>query len=240
MNLVDAHIHVDHLDDPLVFAQEAQQAGMGLFSNTVTPEGFAAARDMLAPFDNIRVGLGLHPWWIEEDSQHAAAQLESFMALLPETDFVGEIGLDFAPAHQVTQEQQVAAFTRIVADCAQQGGKVLSVHCVHAYDQLLDILESTDVTRTCACVIHWFSGTHDQLLRARDLGCWFSVGERMLSSKRGRAYVKAMPRERLLLETDAPPLGDGLAKVAELLSDAEGVSAISDTLSNGMRLLGFK
>ena len=32
---------------------------------------------------------------------------------------------------------------------------------------------------------------------------FFSVGPHMLASKRGRAYAQAIPRDRLLLETDA-------------------------------------
>ncbi len=129
------------------------------------------------------------------------------------------------------------AFSRIVSACAQQGGKVVSIHCVRAYDELLDVLESSGITRSCVCIIHWFSGTHDQLLRARDAGCWFSVGERLLSSKRGRAYVRSMPRDRLLLETDAPPMGDGLGKGVELLEAAEGPKAVVDISANGRRLL---
>jgi len=36
------------------------------------------------------------------------------------------------------------------------------------------------------------------------MGCWFSVGSAMAASKRGRDLLEAMPRERVLTETDGP------------------------------------
>ena len=53
-------------------------------------------------------------------------------------------------------------------------------------------------------IFHWFSGSSAQLKRARDLGCFFSVNAFMLQTKRGREYAKAIPLDRLLIETDLP------------------------------------
>ncbi len=58
---------------------------------------------------------------------------------------------------------------------------------------------------TCAVIFHWFSGSGDELVRAREDGCFFSVNEMMLKTRRGRAYANQIPADRLLLETDAPP-----------------------------------
>ena len=69
----------------------------------------------------------------------------------------------------------------------------------------MDVLERTGCAESCACVLHWFSGTSDELQRAIKLGFLFSVNPRMPATKRGRAYVRAIPADRLLLETDLPP-----------------------------------
>ncbi|MFQ9751750.1 MAG: TatD family hydrolase [Collinsella aerofaciens] len=53
-------------------------------------------------------------------------------------------------------------------------------------------------------MFHWFSGTSDELVRARHAGSFFSINERMLATKRGREYARQIPLNRLLLETDAP------------------------------------
>ena len=70
-------------------------------------------------------------------------------------------------------------------------------------------------------MLHWFSGTSDELARARRLGCYFSVSEHMLASKRGREYARVVPEERLLLETDAPPGLDAPYSAGELRASLE-------------------
>ena len=52
--------------------------------------------------------------------------------------------------------------------------------------------------------MHWFSGTHSELARAIDLGCWFSVGPAMLRGAKGRRLASLMPIDRVLTETDGP------------------------------------
>lgn len=202
--------------------------------------------------------VGLHPWWVPQDASALDALLVEFDAHLVKTRFVGEVGLDFSERRGGTRDGQLRAFERIVRACARAGEKTLSVHCVRAYDDALDVLERTGCAASCACVFHWFSGSSDQLQRAIKLGCWFSVGERMLATKRGRAYARAMPHDRLLLETDEPYVADPLAetpsvacayddvaaslfRAADLLAAARGIAPeeLAQTLrANGNALFG--
>ena len=54
------------------------------------------------------------------------------------------------------------------------------------------------------CIFHWFTGTAAERRRAIEAGAWFSINPRMLKTKSGRETIKAIPADRLLLETDAP------------------------------------
>ena len=105
----------------------------------------------------------------------------------------------------LSRDVQLAAFERVAHACAEGGGKVLSLHAVRSADAVMDVLERTGCTESYVCVLHWFSGASDELHRAVKQGCLFSVNPRMLATKRGRAYVRAIPADRLLLETDLPP-----------------------------------
>ena len=88
-------------------------------------------------------------------------------------------------------------------------GRVISIHSVRAASEALDTLQRFDMPHNSTCIFHWFSGTSDELARARALGCYFSVNARMLATKRGREYARQIPLDKLLLETDAPKeLGD--------------------------------
>lgn len=162
----------------------------------------AAAPSQQVPF--IKLAVGLHPWWVSADEGCLAEELRAFDGSLPETRYVGEVGLDFSKRRMATRDAQLWAFRHIANACAKDGGKVLSIHCVKAYDDVLSILDNSGCFVSCACIFHWFSGSFPQLTQAANAGCFFSVSARMLETKRGREYAKAIPLRKLLLETDAP------------------------------------
>ena len=164
----------------------------------------AAPSQQAAHFPFIKLAVGLHPWWVSADEGCLAEELRAFDSALSETRYVGEVGLDFSKRRIATRNAQLWAFRHIANACAKDGGKVLSIHCVKAYDDVLSILDNSGCFVSCACIFHWFSGSFQQLGQAVDAGCFFSVSARTLETKRGREYAKAIPSRKLLLETDAP------------------------------------
>lgn len=119
-----------------------------------------------------------------------------------------------------------AARTADQATC----GKLISIHAVNAATAALDVLERQGTLARHQVIFHWFSGTSDDLQRAVGLGCFFSVGPRMLASRRGREYARQIPAGQLLLETDMPArAGDKLpAEVwhAELGNALSGIAQL--------------
>lgn len=203
VHLCDMHCHLDFANNAQELASDLRQCGVGCFSTTVEPCGYEYAIDVLEPFDNVRVGLGLHPWWVA-DGRCGEEALERFESLVVDAAFIGEVGLDFGTAHRGSRVVQLAAFNRVAAACAASGGKVLSIHAVGAAEEVLNVLEQQGCFDANACIFHWFSGSSDELQRAIKHGCFFSVGERMLATARGRAYARTIPKTQLLLETDLP------------------------------------
>lgn len=197
--MLDAHVHLDWFANPADTAREADALGVDLLCCTVDPEGFRRASALLSGEKNVRVAAGLHPWWVDEKTDLAGA-----LEAVRESRWVGEIGLDFGRAHEGTRALQLEAFEAICCVCGEVGGKVLSVHSVQSAGAALEILESTDTLKSNTCIFHWFSGSSEELRRAIDAGCFFSVGERMLATRRGREYARQVPADRLLLETDLP------------------------------------
>ena len=206
--MYDLHCHAGFSADPAALGMLIEASDLQVLSATVTPDEFTRISAQLADAPSVHIAAGLHPWWIPDDELAADKATEQLLAALERTRFVGEIGLDFSPSHVHSKQAQLHSCARILAACADKGGKVLTIHSVRATNALLDLLEETRCTANCACIMHWFSGTSDELHRAIELGCFFSVGEHMLATKRGRAYVRAIPEGRLLLETDLPEKHD--------------------------------
>lgn len=216
---VDMHMHAGFAPDPVALAAELTGAGIASFANTVTPQEYARLSPTLASAPSMRLGLGLHPWWVGTPELGSLDDaLADFERELATTRFVGEVGLDFWPSRAHTKDGQIEALTRIAQLCVERGDVLVSLHSVRAERDLLDILEASGCLERCTCILHSYGGPSDQLARAIEDGCLFSIGRRMLSSRRGREYARILPDDRLLVESDLPA-SDGAPLSAEELAD---------------------
>lgn len=215
--LVDTHCHLDRMTNAGEVATRALELDVAVLCTTVGPDDAQGAQTAFAGYPNVRVAVGLHPWWVA-DGAEGERQGARAAEMVASWDLVGEVGLDLSPAHAGTRNAQLSAFDRIVSACAghPREGRVLSIHAVRATSEALDILERHRLPGNATCIFHWFSGTSADFDRLRRLGCHISVSERMLASKRGREYARQMPLDRLHLETDAPPRLDEAYPAEEL------------------------
>ncbi|HWM49119.1 MAG TPA: Qat anti-phage system TatD family nuclease QatD [Xanthobacteraceae bacterium] len=196
--MIDFHCHLDLYPNPERVVRECIFRDAYVLSVTTTPSAWHGTSALVAGAPRIRVALGLHP----ELARERKHELPLFEELLPQTRYVGEIGLDGAPATEAFWNDQVCVFDGILAACERAGGKIMTIHSRRAATKVLDRLESHP--KAGIAILHWFSGSRVELKRAIDLDCWFSVGPAMLRGAKGKELVKLVPRDRLLTETDGP------------------------------------
>lgn len=207
--LIDAHCHLDLMTYPNAVADETAAKGLVVFDCGVDPRDFTAAKKRASRYPNIIAGVGLHPWWIA-DGHCGFAEVNLLCEVAAQERYIGEVGLDFSARFAGSKPLQIQALNRLCDALVQHplAGRVISIHAVRSAGAVLDVLESHGLLipnpDSPAIIFHWFSGTSDELVRARNAGCYLSVNERMLASKRGREYARQIPLDRLLLETDAP------------------------------------
>lgn len=201
---VDFHCHLDLYPDHAQLIRECDYAGIATLTVTTTPKAWARNSEMAMGARHVRVALGLHPQLVAERE----VEIDLFARLLCEARYVGEVGLDAGPRFYKSFDAQKRVFERILQMCAEQGGKVLTVHSVRAVSQVLQHLESFLPADRARVVLHWFTGSAAEARRAVDLGCYFSVNSEMLRSSKHRALLVQLPRDRLLTETDGPFVSD--------------------------------
>ena len=234
--LFDAHCHLDLMAYPNAVADETAAIGLGVFDCGVDPRDFAAAKKRASRYPNIISGVGLHPWWLA-DGRCGPAEINLLCKVAAQERYIGEVGLDFSARFAGSEPLQIQALDRLCDALVQcpLAGRVISIHAVRSAGAVLDVLESHGLLvpnpDSPAIIFHWFSGTSDELVCARNVGCYFSVNERMLASKRGREYVRQIPLDRLLLETDAP---------AEANTETSAQSLIRSLTRTSMRIASLK
>ncbi len=216
---------------------ESEALGLGLFDCGVDPRDFAAAKKRAGRYPNIIAGAGLHPWWLA-DGRCGPAEVNLLCEVAAQERYIGEVGLDFSARYAGSEPLQIQAFDRLCDTLAQHPltGRVISIHAVRSAGTVLDVLESHGLLipnpDSPAIIFHWFSGASDELARARNAGCYFSVNERMLATKRGREYARQIPLDRLLLETDAPAEPQADASARQLITSLKSASLHIAELKN--------
>ena len=197
VELVDTHCHVDLFPSPATIVLEAETAKVHVIAVTNAPSVFFHSRNLCEGSAFVHAAVGLHPELVHSHE----GELAKMWTYLDETRFVGEVGLDYVTTDLDLRRRQREVFSAIVAQCSERGGKVLTIHSRRAASDVLSVL-STGFQGSA--ILHWFSGTRRELERGLDAGCYFSVNPQMVLSKSGQSLIAAMPRDRVLTETDSP------------------------------------
>lgn len=233
----DTHCHLDLMLGPDAAASESAASGLGLFDCGVDPRDFSAANERARRLPGIIAGVGLHPWWLA-DGRCGPAEVDLLCEVAAQERYIGEVGLDFSARFAGSEPLQTQALDRLCKTLAQHPltGRVISIHAVRSAGAVLDVLESHGPLipnpDSPAIIFHWFSGTSDELARARNAGCYFSVNERMLTTKRGREYARQIPLDHLLLETDAPSDQQSDTSAQQLVASLKSTSRHIAELKN--------
>lgn len=196
--IVDFHCHLDLYSEPHSVAQAVEHRQVATLSVTTTPSAYNGTAALAAGKPMIMTALGLHP----ELAVERSSELEIFDSLLPNAQFVGEVGLDGSSRNSASRPVQRHIFDHVLRSCAREGGRVMSIHSRGAATATLEALAARPDAGLP--VLHWFTGTPRNLKTAIDLGCWFSVGLPMLATDKGRELVRSIPVDRILTETDGP------------------------------------
>ncbi|KAK4774105.1 hypothetical protein SAY87_029124 [Trapa incisa] len=213
MKLFDAHCH---LQDPRILARVPQlielagNHGIVRFSvNGVHEKDWPLVKQMNEDFPCTVPNFGLHPWYVLDRSPNWFKTLKQLFEVTP-TAAVGEIGLDKGShGKSIDFDDQVLVFTQQL-ELAKELNRPASVHCVRAFGDLLDIMKRVGPF-PCGVVLHSYSGSAEMVPQLAEVGAYFSFSGLNMSMKESKAkrILKAVPLERMLLESDAP---DGLPK----------------------------
>ena len=213
--VVDSHCHLDIADgswQPVDRAlTEAAAVGVPRIVQIGCDVDSAPwAVEVAERFDAIVAGVALHP---NEAARLAAeGRLEEGLALVERlasgsdrVRAVGETGLDYFRTGEEGHAAQHESFRRHV-DLAKRLDRTLVIHDRDAHADVLRILDEEGVPDRV--VMHCFSGDADFARACLDRGAWLSFAGTVTfkNAEPLRDALRATPRDRVLVETDAPYL----------------------------------
>ena len=208
--LIDSHCHLDRLDmdahggELASVIRHARERGIEKLLCVGTDlSRWPTMLEMVEPFEEVQVSLGVHPLSSELDS-FDPQQLLALVSDSPKLVALGETGLDYHYASD-TAEQQQRCFSQHL-ELAQQLNKPVIVHTRAAQQDTLDILRQG--LPQAGGVLHCFTEDWAMAEQALDLGMYISFSGIITfrNADALREVVKRVPLERILVETDAPYL----------------------------------
>lgn len=219
--LVDFHCHLDLYPDHEAAVQEAERAGVFTLAVTTTPKAWPRNHELASATRHVRAAIGLHPQLVAQ----RAGEIDLWESYLPESRYVGEVGLDAGPRFYKSLDLQKSVFTHVLRCCAKAGNKVITVHSIRSAKAVLDHIEEWLPAGSAKVVLHWFTGSKSEAARAIEMGCYFSINAAMLDNERHAGMMGAIPLDRMLTETDGPftKTRDQPSKPADVAVAVEGI-----------------
>ena len=209
MELIDSHAHIDFpqfAEDRDAMLERARAAGVTTLlaiGSGPGPEKLDAAIPFAEQHDWIYAKVGTHP---HEAKELTSAHLERLAQLTqhPRVIAYGEIGLDYFYGHSPRDVQQ--RVFREQMELAANAKLPIIIHCRDAWPDCMDSLEQNWRPTGLGGILHCFTSTLEDAKRGLDMGFLVSFAGNSTYPKAQnlRDVAKALPLEKLLIETDSP------------------------------------
>lgn len=207
--LVDSHCHLDFPDFAPDFADvlaRARNAGVGTMVTIGTRlSKFAEVRAIAESAPELYCTVGVHPHEAEKEGVGDPSGLLAAAAHAKVVG-IGETGLDYFYKHSEPAAQARNFRAHIAA--ARESGLPLIVHARDADTDTMRILAEEHAVGPFPGVIHCFTASRALAEHCVGLGLYISFSG-ILTFKNARDIqetAKALPLDRILVETDAPYL----------------------------------
>ena len=205
------HLEIEDGDDPRSLTEQLDLAASVGVVGVVQAGGdiessrwsaWAAASD-----PRVLAAVAIHP--NEAPVYAAAGRLDEAIAVIdelaaqPRVRAIGETGLDFFRTDEDGLPAQFESFEAHI-DLAKRHGVAMQIHDRDAHDAVLETLQRVGAPERT--VFHCFSGDADMARIAGERGYWLSFAGNVTfkNAQNLRDALAVIPRERILVETDAP------------------------------------
>lgn len=233
---VDTHVHLDLYKNTDIseLIEEAQKNGVELLIDVgIDISSSHLAVDFAEKYANVYATVGIHPHEAKSVDKKALKELK-MLACKPKVVAIGEIGLDYYRNLSPKNLQKKVFLAQL--NLANDLNLPVVVHDRDAHEDVIRVLKEVNFPSGKA-IIHCFSGDTDFLNEIINMGYYISIGGPVTfkNAKKTVEVIRAVPLERLFLETDGPYLAPHphrgkinrpawLPLIAQKIADIKGIS----------------
>lgn len=205
-NIFDVHAHYDDLqfdaDRDELLLSLPDQGVVGVINASVDLDTAKKTVEYTQRYPFMYGAVGIHPENLDGLSNDYLQSLSDLYTQNSKIVAIGEIGLDYH--WDIPREPQLKIFEEQLGLCVELNAPVV-IHDREAHADTMRLLKKYKPKKM---LLHCFSGSCEMLKEVINLGGFISLGG-VVTFKNARVPVevsKAVPMERLLLETDCPYL----------------------------------
>ena len=208
-HITDSHCHLDFADfdgqHTEIIARAAAAGVTRMVTICTKLENEPQVRALAEAHAPVFYAAGTHPMSAANTPMVTVDQLVN-LAAHPKFVGIGETGLDYHYTSDTATVQKQSLGVHIEA--ARQTGLPLIIHARAADEDMARILTQAHRAGPFSCVMHCFSSSPELATAALDLGFYLSMSGIAAFPKSSplREIFAQAPRDRILVETDAPYL----------------------------------
>ena len=207
--MIDTHTHLyseEFDEDRSEMIERALNKGISkFFLPAINSETHRKMIDLEVQYpEKVFAMMGLHPCYVKHETWEKELIIVDKWFGAREFCAIGEIGIDLY-WDKTTLDIQVKAFEQQI-DMAIMYDVPIVIHTRNSFEETFEVLERKKQPKLRG-IFHCFSGDLDQAKHAIDLGFSLGIGG-VVTFKNGKIdqFLKEIPLEKIVLETDSPYL----------------------------------
>lgn len=206
---IDSHAHLDDErfdEDREILIKSLMDNNIDLVLNIGADlETSKASVNLAKKYDNIYAVVGVHPHSAKEVDENTIEELRK-LTKEKKVVAIGEIGLDYYYDNSPRDVQRRVFLEQL--KLAKELKLPVVIHTRDAAQETFDILKESAEDGNLRGVLHCYSSSVEMALEYIKLGFYISIGGPVTfkNSKVAKEVAKAIPLDKLLIETDCPYL----------------------------------
>ena len=201
--MIDTHAHLLMLENMNGLIENMQNDDMDyIVTIGTTVDDSRQSVELAEKYEKVYADVGIYPEYSKDTTAEDLRVIEE-LARHKKVVAIGEIGLDYH--YDYDKDSQKELFVKQL-EIADRLGIPFCIHCRDAVSDVYEILKENKHLINHSGLMHCYSEGKEWFQKFLDLGLYLSFSGNITFKKTDRSFLKDIPLDRIVVETDSPYL----------------------------------